>query len=107
LPGLDLLGQRRREGSFSEFHGGGSERKPAAPVYMWRKQDWKLILCLPGRLDDAAVLAASAKGELYNLKDDPHEWKNLYGEPKYAAVREQMKTELLAHLGRALVPAAK
>jgi arylsulfatase A-like enzyme len=107
LPGLDLLGQRRREGSFSEFHGGGSERKPAAPVYMWRKQDWKLILCLPGRTDDAAAGAASAKGELYNLKDDPHEWKNLYREPKYAAVREQMKTELLAHLGRAVVSAAK
>jgi hypothetical protein len=32
------------------------------------------------------------------LKDDPHEWKNLYGDDSFAAVREQMKTELLLHL---------
>ena len=29
LPGLDLLGERRRAGSFCEFHGGGSEHPPA------------------------------------------------------------------------------
>jgi len=69
-----------------------------APTYMWRTAEWKLILYLPGRLDGAAAQALRAKGELYNLKDDPHEWKNLYSDKKYAAVREQMKTELLMHL---------
>jgi len=98
LPGLDLLGERRRAGSFSEFHGGGAERPPVAPAYMWRKQDWKLILFLPGRLDDAVARAGQAKGELYNLKEDPHEWKNLYADAKCAAVREWMKTELLMYL---------
>ena len=95
LPGLDLLGPRRRGGAFSEFHGGGPR---LAPTYMWRTAEWKLILYLPGRLDGAAAQALRAKGELYNLKDDPHEWKNLYSDKKYAAVREQMKTELLMHL---------
>jgi len=95
LPGLDLLGECRRVGSFSEFHGGGPR---LAPAYMWRTADWKLILFLPGRLDGAAAQAGLAKGELYNLQDDPHEWHNLYADERYAAVREQMKTELLMHL---------
>lgn len=97
LPGLDLLGTRRRAGSFSEFHG-GSSRPRMAPAYMWRKQDWKLILFLPGRLGDAIQRVGQAEGELYNLKEDPHEWKNLYRDERYAAVREQMKTGLLLHL---------
>ena len=98
LPGLDLLGEQRRAGSFAEFHGGDAVRPLVAPAYMWRKADWKLILFLPGRLDGAAARSALAKGELYDLKDDPHEWKNLYGDEKFAALREQMKTELLMHL---------
>ena len=42
------------------------------------------------------------QGELYDLKNDPHEWTNLYADARYAAVREQMKTELLMHLAYAL-----
>ena len=98
LPGLDLLGQRRRAGAFSEFLGGVSEPYRLAPTYMWRKADWKLILFLPGRLTNAVDLAQAAKGELYHLTEDPREWHNLYQDEKHAAVREQMKTELLMHL---------
>lgn len=100
LPGVNLLGEKRHAGTFSEFHGGVTTKPPLGPSYMWRTSDWKLILFLPGRADDPASLALQAKGELYNLKDDPHEWKNLYGDEKYAAVRERMKTELLMHLAR-------
>jgi len=98
LPGLDLLGERRRAGGFSEFHGGGPR---LAPAYMWRKPDWKLILFVPGRLDGPAAQAGLVKGELYNLQDDPHEWQNLYADERYAGVREQMKIELLTHLALA------
>jgi arylsulfatase A-like enzyme len=98
LPGLDLLGEQRRVGAFSEFHGGVSEPYRLAPAYMWRKADWKLILFLPGRLTDAVNQNSLAKGELYHLTEDPHEWTNLYSDAKHAAVREQMKTELLTHL---------
>ena len=38
------------------------------------------------------------KGELYNLAEDPYEWYNLYDQIEYAAIREQLKTELLMHL---------
>ena len=65
---------------------------------MWRKAHWKLILFLPGRLTDAVNQNSLAKGELYYLTEDPHEWTNLYSDEKHAAVREQMKTELLTHL---------
>jgi arylsulfatase A-like enzyme len=105
LPGLDLMSARRRLGSFSEFHGGVS--KPyLPPAYMWRKADWKLILFLPGRLADTVDRPTSAKGELYHLTEDPFEWNNLYKDEKWAAVREQMKTELLMYLAtsRALGP---
>jgi arylsulfatase A-like enzyme len=98
LPGLDLLGERHRTGAFAEFHGGTTENPPVGPSYMWRKQDWKLILFLPGRLADALARVGNTRGELYNLKEDPHEWKNLYADNAFAATREQMKTELLMHL---------
>ena len=32
--------------------------------------------------------------ELYDLKSDPDELKNLYGDPKYAQVRKRMKARL-------------
>jgi len=98
LPGLDLFGAPHRTGSFSEFHGGVSDPYRLAPAYMWRKADWKLIQFMPGHLTNDAGLTMPAKGELYHLTDDPHEWNNLYSDEKFAAVREQMKTELLMHL---------
>jgi len=98
LPGLDLLSENKRIGSFSEFHGGGGE---LAPSYMWRKKDWKLILYIPGTMVDAVSRIQDVKGELYNLKDDPNEWYNLYDDERYAQVREQMKTELLMYLAYA------
>ena len=98
LPGLDLLSGRKRAGSFSEFHGGVSDPYRLAPAYMWRKADWKLILFAPGKLDDASDAKGTAKGELYHLSEDPHEWNNLYQDDNYAGIRETMKTELLMHL---------
>ena len=98
LPGLDLLSEQQRTGSFAEFHGGVSDPYRLAPAYMWRKSDWKLILFFPGKLNDASNQNVPAKGELYNLTEDPHEWNNLYQDDKYAGIRETMKTELLTHL---------
>lgn len=91
-PGLDLLGNQKHAGSFSEYHDSG------APAYMWRTKRWKLILFMDKPLDEAKLTPDQAKGELYNLEEDPHEWKNLYGNPEFAATREELKTELLMHL---------
>lgn len=98
MPGLDLLGDTKRLGGFCEFYGGAPNRQFGTAAYMWRKKDWKLILYLPGPLADAVARVDQAQGELYCLKTDPNEWHNLYDDPQYAAVREQMKTELLMHL---------
>ena len=91
-PGLDLLGIQKHIGSFSEYHDSHS------PAYMWRNAKWKLILFMDRPLSEAKLSPDSAKGELYDLEADPHEWKNVYADPKYAAIREQMKTDLLMHL---------
>ncbi|WP_159887149.1 sulfatase family protein [Paenibacillus puerhi] len=98
LPGLDLLGERKRIGSFCEYHSKTSGGLFAAPALMWRKRDWKLILYLPGTLQDAVTRINELQGELYHLADDPGEWVNLYGEAKWAAIRGQMTAELLMHL---------
>ena len=98
LPGLDLLGEQQRLGTFCEYHSKGTSGEHMPPSLMWRKQDWKLILYLPGALHDAYSRVDQVQGELYHLAQDPHEWHNLYGMPEYAAVREKMTAELLMHL---------
>jgi len=97
-PGLNLLGEKKKLGSFCEFYGGAPNRMYGTPAYMWRKKDWKLILYLPGPLTEAISKVDQTKGELYNLAEDPYEWYNLYDQIEYAAIREQLKTELLMHL---------
>jgi arylsulfatase A-like enzyme len=92
LPGLDLFGDGRHAASFCEFHDSGS------PAYMWRTKDWKLILYMACPLQEAMARFNQSRGELYDLREDPHEWKNLYAEPAHAPIREQLKTELLMHL---------
>jgi arylsulfatase A-like enzyme len=96
LPGLDLFGAVRRPGAFCEYHDGG------APAHMWRTPEWKLILYFDRPLGVSRTSPQDARGELYDLRRDPHEWKNLYDVPEHAAVRERMKTELLAHLACSL-----
>ena len=91
-PGLDLLGNQKHIGSFSEYHDSGS------PAYMWRTNNWKLIMFMDKPLSEAKLSPDTAKGELYNLETDPQEWNNVYNDPKYQTVREKMKTDLLMHL---------
>ncbi len=98
LPGFDLLSNNKRVGSFSEFHGTVEGNKQSAPIYMWRKKDWKLILSLKGSTADGYKHVSETRGELYNLASDRHEWYNLYYNDAYANMREAMKTELLMSL---------
>ncbi|WP_284645913.1 sulfatase family protein [Paenibacillus silviterrae] len=98
LPGLDLLEEKRRGGTFCEFHRKTEDGLFAAPALMWRKKEWKLILYLPGHLKDAITRLNELQGELYHLTDDPAEWTNLFDQESYAKIREQMTAELLMHL---------
>lgn len=34
--------------------------------------------------------------ELYDVTQDPYEWQNLAGDPKYAKIKQELRTELLA-----------
>jgi len=91
-PGLDLLSERKRKGSFCEYHDSG------APAWMWRTSKWKLILYSTQTPEAAKSSVIPFKGELYDLENDPHEWKNLYDSKKHLKIREQLKTELLEHV---------
>lgn len=51
---------------------------------MLRMDDWKLIMDSYGN------------GELYNLKKDPYELNNLFGEPKYRNKQNKLLTRLVA-----------
>ena len=89
LPGLNLLGDDRHAASFCELH------EADGPAWMWRTPEWKLILFtdrrrVPGKEE--------IRGELYDLKNDPHEWRNLYAEEKHAAIRERLKAQLNARI---------
>ena len=97
LPGLNLLGDWDRRGAFCEFHGCGTERVHPAPAWMWRTARHKLILFRDGTaLDDTPM-----RGELYDLAADPHEWRNLFDDPAYAAVRTRLTLDLIAHVSTA------
>ena len=97
LPGIDLLSGERHRGAFCEFHGGGTEDPPPAPAWMWRREDWKLILFRDGTvLDDTQM-----RGELYDLRQDPHEWTNLFGDPAYREIRDSMMLDMISHVSTA------
>ncbi len=89
LPGLNLLGDEKHAASFCELH------EADVPAWMWRTPEWKLILFTDRRHTPGQE---EIRGELYDLKNDPHEWRNLYDDAAHAALREQLKKQLLARL---------
>lgn len=96
-PGISLLSDLRREGSFAEFHGGGYEAEQRGPTYMWRTGDWKLILSVREPLAQARF-KGRFHGELYHLTEDPVELVNRFADPACRDRREQMTQNLLFHL---------
>ena len=101
FPGANLLAEQARTANFAEMHGKGYTRLQEAPAYMWRTRDWKLIAYLPGVVADAGTRVDEARGELYDLRADPHEYENLYDDPGRLSVRERLTRELLMHLASA------
>jgi arylsulfatase len=101
FPGANLLAEPARTANFAEMHGKGYTRLQEAPAYMWRTRDWKLITYLPGVVADAGARVGETRGELYDLRADPHEYENLYDDPDHLSVRERLTRELLMYLASA------
>ncbi|MHC4745113.1 MAG: sulfatase/phosphatase domain-containing protein, partial [Planctomycetota bacterium] len=60
-----------------------------------RTKDYKLIFFY-GRNYKAKGPGPTQPGwELYDMKNDPHEMNNIYGQAKYAKVVKELKAELL------------
>lgn len=88
LPGLNLLGDQQRAGAFCEFDRKVEGGLFAAPFVMWRKQDWKLILYLPGTLQDAVT-------SFDEIKEDPNEWHNLYQDELWSIFENEWSRSFL------------
>jgi arylsulfatase A-like enzyme len=60
-----------------------------------RTKEYKLIFFYGLNYKKGGPKPTEAGWELYDMKNDPYEMNNLYGEPKYAAVVKELKAELL------------
>jgi arylsulfatase A-like enzyme len=60
-----------------------------------RTKEYKLIFFYGLNYKKGGPKPTEAGWELYDMKNDPHEMNNLYGQPKYAAVVKELKAELL------------
>jgi arylsulfatase A-like enzyme len=98
LPGFSLFSDFTRSASFAEMHGRGYEEYQRAPTVMWRSNEWKLILDIPGPLGSVGGRYDLLQGELYHLTEDPMETRNLYDDPECARMRERMTAEVLMHV---------
>ena len=103
-PGENLLRPSARKAGFCEY----SDR-PNKVSFMWRTADRKLILSFPkddivkGAVQAGGVIA----GELYDLKADPKEWHNLYGDAAWLKARDEMTRELATHINNVALKTAK
>jgi len=84
VQGRDLLSGRPRSAVFSEFPN----------IKMVRTTDWKLV-----------HYKVAPYGELYDLRNDPDELENLYSDPGYARIRDEMRTLLVDWLIESQDPA--
>jgi uncharacterized sulfatase len=64
-----------------DLHNGGQ-----ANMRMIRTSEWKLV----------RHYFANGLDELYHLKEDPGEMENLYDNPKFGSVRDELQAQLLA-----------
>ena len=60
-----------------------------------RTKEYKLIFFYGQNYKKGGPKPTRPGWELYDMKNDPHEKNNLYGQSKYAAVVKELKTELL------------
>jgi choline-sulfatase len=91
---LNLLEERSDTGAprvaISEYHGEGV----IAPCFMIREGDFKYVHITGGGC------------QLFNLRDDPGEWKNLSGDSKHREVETRLRERLLREFNPQAIDAA-
>lgn len=93
--GLNLMDTTQtRQASFCALH----EKKGQAS-FMWRNSNYKLILVM-NRKDEVSMYTSSdvIDGELYQLKEDPIEYNNLFQDTSYTSIKEDMSMQLLQYM---------
>ncbi len=75
---------------FSEQTLASFDVRPDDRLVLVRDGDWKLSV---------AMTPEPAEGALYNLKDDPHERRNLFADPAFSNIRDRLTQMILEHLG--------
>jgi arylsulfatase A-like enzyme len=98
IVGHSLLGVPKNTGAFAEMHGSGYHDMEKPPIYMWRTGEWKLILYQRGIFEDLDLKLNEVRGELYQIKQDPLEYTNLYDDKSCLEIREKLTRDLLVHL---------
>jgi arylsulfatase A-like enzyme len=70
-----------------------------------RDRGWGLARMIRGSdLPLPAIAYDGTEGELYDVRADPHQWRNLWDDPGYARLRSDLVADLLDHLPRPRVP---
>ena len=71
LPGKDHMHLNQHDGTWY-------------PHFSIRTKDWRYTLC------------ASGEEELYDFRNDPHEWHNLANDPKHTKTKSELREKLIA-----------
>ncbi|RED98344.1 sulfatase family protein [Marinoscillum furvescens] len=93
-PGYNLLAPNQREGAFTALH-----ERPDEASFMWRTKRYKLILIMNRKENNADYSESDIKGgELYDLQDDPNEWKDLYNKESASQIRSEYTSNIIEKL---------
>jgi len=68
----------------------------------WDLERTRKTFGMMGPIED--VRYDGSEGELYDVRADPHQWRNLWSDPGYRAQRDALVAELRAHLPPARTP---
>jgi arylsulfatase len=79
-----------RDWALCEYRNSGVSDTPAVHTTMLRQGDWKLVLWHGQPATDRP-----SEGELYDLRADPDELKNLYNTAEHSDKRRALKRKLL------------
>jgi len=67
-------------------------------------EDWLEVMSAGQAQPESSVEYDGSEGELYSVEDDAHQWRNLWDDPGYRAVRDDLVADLRGSLPPARTP---